>query len=754
MRGRKLGVPPVSTPVPRRAAQFAASLGLAGLLMAQQPLPLDGVAQLVARQERAVAFVRGKSFSVHTAEERDEPVRVAEAMVSFVRDTDPVGRSLLDYHVRTGQTQQGGFRRVEEQFGYDGTISWYVELTTMVEGVDDAPAPSRSGGIQYERNPTHASEGATGWFATMPGFFAIRGARFSQVMARSSTPFSVEARGPDVVLRRGSREGRQSEEWELRSDRAYCLARYRRTVDGVLDRELEIAAATPIHPHLWYPTKIVYWNARGGGWSNLRQTIEIENVDAPASVPDETFQPRFPHGSRVTDHATGDTVTIAGTDGEIEAMIARQAHAMRGLVSSAEGGGTRWLRIAGLIGMCAGGVLLGWRWRRSARTPAAARRARRTGRIGAGAVLGVFATATFASAQTPRMFEHMAGVHADNCGVNAVALGAAFHGRPLAVAEIASRLGCEPNRNSPVSLDRIAAVLSGLTLEVRPFRDASLSVLRAACLQQRAIAIVHTATAAGGGHYYVVAPAAQGLVLANPMGRTTVHSLDDPTCRRLAEVFTGCGLLLAAATAPRPWCLDREPARELQLGTLAVGEHVVDVPLATTPGGDWSLVRFETSCGCVRDVRLERGLLQVVLDAARLTGSPTPQHVVLHVMRMGKSHRRDLRVVASAASTPAPVPPSVVPSLVRSDAAGPSHHAFVEVTVPDGGSVVGWRSPDGATATPSTVRAIGRAVAVRHRVDWQHAHAGLEFTVRDANGVDHRIRCHLRAADGTPHATR
>lgn len=194
------------------------------------------------------------------------------------------------------------------------------------------------------------------------------------------------------------------------------------------------------------------------------------------------------------------------------------------------------------------------------------------------------------------------------------------------------------------------------------------------------------------------------------------------------------------------WRIDLEARHHSRLGVLASGEHWFRVPLAFGDAREkWRLSDFVCACGCVKEVVLETGAIALRVDARSIGEAATTQSITLNLTRDGAPVVRTLLVTAARERVAIKVTPCVVPSLVHDESTDSSRKfAFVEVVVPDRGIIVGAHGHHGAVVTESTVRALQGGVAQRFRIDWQERDGGVVFVVRDGDGLDHTVACHLR----------
>jgi hypothetical protein len=721
---------------------------------------LDGLRALVRRQERLVRFVSGRAAGLKTADEAGRSVRNGEVLLSFVREGDPCGRSLLDY---TRNTLISNDRQrvyvVSSLLGYDGSVSWSLERSTMLEGRDEAPVALRTAQVTHDRSIAHYTEACTGWCATLPGFYEQRKSYFSDVLERAEVPFELRvAEDGDLVLSCRSKGDAVLEQWELPREWSHCLRRYTKTnAAGLLLQSYVISEAVQLHAEFWYPKTVSFHTTDFGGQQNQRLELALDDIQLMAHVSASVFQPRFPHGTVVTDVTTGHTVTVAAPDAELSKIIDEQAVDMRQLVLYEPSASRPWLLASAIVGgvlAIAGSLWLRASWRRRTKrnvTPPGRRRHLADVSLSA-ALAALLSTAP--RAQAPWCMRYLCEQYGDNCALNASLLACAYFQVDVSACVMADRLGCSHYRTESVSLDRIGAAIDEVGLSARGFRRATLEDVGGQCAEQSAIAVVHVAAGGPSGHYYVVTAIDNKLVVADPSYEVYCGALGDPRMTRLASRFTGCGVLITNVERRTAWSLCTQGDWSVSLGKVGRTPRVVSIPVTNDGPCALSLKKHDSTCGCVEDVVMEpmtlgpghRGEIRLRLDGARLHGGVARQRIGLTFDVAGRARNREIRIETARSDEPASALPCVVPSLAFADATKDRQsHALVHVVVPNRGRVAGWTGSDGVEATPSVVESIEGGVTQAYRVDWTGDRAMLVFRVLDVGGTETRVPCFLRA---------
>lgn len=727
---------------------------------------------LLLRQEAAVRCVSGSSYGMKARFDGETRVNHEESVLAFVQETDPLGRSLLDYSFQEASADGGRVFQATPIYGYDGRVSWLLERSSKLVGVQEDALPMRSAQIQYERGAVHA-EALTGLRFTLLGFYEQRKARFSEVLSRSEVPFDLVS-GPEVgfVTLTCKSKGGFSESWVLRRSWFYALAEYRKlSPSGDLLREIRVHDAVRVADCFWYPVKIssVAYPRVG---QRLESHIDIDDVKVVRSVLDSTFSPLFPHGTIVTDLASGSKVTVAAPDGELEKSLSSQAERMRQLVlfEPGEPGPSLVQRGVAILSVILASLLALFVWRR--RSPgggvpgAVTRKTLRRSELSASLWIGFVAVAAAegCKAQSPLHLDQSA----DNCALSAVALVANFFGVSEPIEETASRLECGNRRLHAVDMGKMRSALQQLGLEVRGYRDSTIASLIEECRIRCGIAIVHVDIGRRVGHFYLLAPAASGVVVVNPGYTVGVHDWSSPFVGRLIRQATGSALVVFVDPSRRTWDLVGETEWTLSLGSVEAEERSESIPI--TNGGDSSLRLHtaESSCGCFVSAELVpsvipvrgRGALRVRIRGSALGTSITSQQVrlefafddgVLQGSSAGQRVQRTLAIEASRRTEQPIIRPVVMPSLVlghriwTSASDGVRFAAFATVVVPSGGRVSSWQSNGPVEVRQENFETIGGGIGIRFRIEWRQEEDVIMFYVQDHAGTTTPVLCRLRA---------
>jgi hypothetical protein len=254
----------------------------------------------------------------------------------------------------------------------------------------------------------------------------------------------------------------------------------------------------------------------------------------------------------VRDLLTGESITLAAPDATLGQDLSGQAAHLRNLVRYEARSERSWLRIAlgALLAVAAVGLIL------RSRIPRRRRRSGR-GRAATTAVGGVLLACLAAPirAQVPWIVQCLPAARVDNCGINATALVAAFFSREPILEHLAHDLGCSEWRHEPVALADLEVACRALGLETKTFQQATLRDAVAATGRRRGLAVIMVATDGQVAHCFVVAPGAQGPVIADPRGPVRECGWSDACVRRIGERFTGLGIVVWEGADRRERCI-------------------------------------------------------------------------------------------------------------------------------------------------------------------------------------------------------
>lgn len=715
--------------------------------------PVTTIARLVAivaEQERSCRFVAGTGVLLGVGEFGGKTVPGGGTHLRFVMECDPSGRSFLDYQLKTLYNyNEGRIAYDSTRFGFDGRVSWMHRRATQMEGQERIELSE--GSVEPDRHVYHRYEPATGWSATLPGFYAEREALFSDWLTRPENSFQVDDRGDRVVLSTVAKSGVR-EEWSLSREWALCLRSHAKwNAEGRKVQTMDVVEAVQLNPLFWYPTRIEYWYETAGKLTNLRKEIEVTDVRQLADVPEDQFAPKFPHGTYVTDRLTGTTVRIAAPDQEIGERLSRQSQELSQLVRyDSPGASSSWLPWGLAAGVLGSAAIACW-WLRRRRRPMRTRR----GPVGGAAMLALATVALApATAQSGWMLEQAGGLQVANPGVLAAALVLRCHDVPSEIGSLARRLGCSDTRIEAVSLARIASVLRADGLQVDGLRGHGLEQVLADCRAVRGHAVLALRVDALSSNIVVVAPGANGVVIAWPAGEVAEFAMDSRRVAWLRDHLDGDGFLVSgAAGRPQPWDVATAATQHIEVGWVEAAVHVLRRPIVNRLATALRLESQAASCACVEVVALEPpclepgavGELVVRVHGARLPSGASTQHVDVAVHSGGVTLQRRVSVGAARSAVAPVAPAAVLPGRLeaRVGAHGPAAD-FVTVVVPDGGQVLGWEGSPGVTAQPSSLRSMPGGVQSRYLVTWAAERAWVAFVVRNAEGVEARVACRLR----------
>lgn len=712
------------------------------------------VARLVHKQERCVRFISGEAFKATVCNEGGVSRRGGEVQLTFLLEMKAGGRTRLDYELQSVQhsdTKKWALQKLSS--GFDGSVTWVWDKRFQFEGADEHAEP-RSATVESGRKIMSWGKPETAFFATLPGYYDWREMSFLDGLKVSGAPWTVSWDGTteQIVLTLPAKSGGR-EMWRLAKVWAYALQSYQRVdAKDVVVSEFEVLEAVPLHPDFWYPKKIRGSGTVGRTGSDRNHyTIDVLRVEALDAVDETLFEPRFPHGTVVTNLDTKEQVRLAAPDAQLGQTLDEQAKQMRELVLYDVPKGMAWWQVALAVAMGLAGISL------LARRPRADGRRRRRAATGAVAwpLLAALACATPATAQKPSSWamQRLPGAKADNCAVNAVALSLAFFSRPRGLQGIAEQLGCGPERLEPVALDRIRACLLDSGLAAEAVRLASLADARQVALECSGVVLLHVATGGDVPHYFLVAPGAEEVVIADPGVGVRRQALHGAYARRIDTGMTGLGLRIFQRQTKGVQVLQSEDAWEVPLGVMPAGECSIQVSVANHGPEALVLEAAKSDCGCF--VRAEcvpatlppwgEGVLRFVVDSGRLGVVAKSQTVHLAFRSGAGSWSRLVRLVGSrAAESAPPAKACIAPALVRSvlrPGAGCSGSAVV--LVPSGGRVVEWRGPPGVQALPGVMDPVTGGVAVRYSLSWPGERAWIEFAVQDGDGAVQMVHCLL-----------
>lgn len=767
MLGCELAVPMiVGAPVCRRCssgfAVLAAVLLPLGAVPAQaeqMPGSVRQIAGLAARQARAARFLAGKSYAISYRTKGQQQTLENQSALTFVRDPELWGRIWLHYESMQYGNSTSRYEQIE---AFDGRVTWRANLASAPADSNATPTPIHSGWVSHASEVAYYSRAVTGWFATLPGCQELRDRRFLDLLESPLVPFSIRHEDGSVVLSCRARGDAGTDEWWLRPAWAFCLHRYRNYQKGRIVASTEIEEATPVHPDLWYPTKIIHWIERGEGASSFRlhRQIDLTDLRALDHVDDEQFRPRFRPGTAVTVKQTGQTIRIGHSDDELQRILDEQAATLQAKADHERR--AAWSTWGGVVVVVAGCWLLwrgGQRHRRTRRQrdpgptrsatgpalPSSASPPART----SGLLLLVLAGS--APAQDAWWLEQAGLAPTDHCGVLAVALTARYLGASPSPTEVAGLLGCDPLRLQPVSLDRMQAALQSLGIRTSGFHRASLTDVLAACRREHAVAIVHAKTSADVGHFFLLAPAKEGAWVVNPAASMFAAPLTDPRIRRLAAMLTGGGLLVPNQRVRRGWRVLEEAswrvvsdivANHQQPQRVAV-DIACELPDGTPPPPLESFVR---GCSCLAAVQATPTGIRVEVDRSKLPPAASEQTVLLRFAAPAGILERTLVLAFPGTTPPLLATPCLLPPQICVPRNGADVcTAVVTVVIPAGGMLPEIASGDAAEATAAHLHPVPGGIAIDYRVRWSLPRATIGFRVRAADGSEHVLQLPLRA---------
>lgn len=720
---------------------------LLGVATAQDP-PTNrrDFLRMVQKQEQSIPFVRGQGYRTSVRSGPAGEKRLGESSTRFLFEMRPGGRFRVDFEPETvpwylerSDPEPRCFLERWVSRGYDGRTSWSWERASMEEGKPETRLELRSADVEARRNSLHQHCAASAWRVTLPGFYSDRGMSFAEGLEIEAAPYSLawhEGR-EELVLSLPSRERGMVERWYLPRRWAYCLGRYEEEEAATrkLRTATEVLEATKLHDLFWYPTRVSSRRAVGSGDVFDRYDAFVAAVEVAHPDPAE-FEPRFPGGTRVRDLVTGEAITLAAPDATLGPTLSGQAAHLRNLVLYEAKSERSWLRIAlgALLAVVAVGLVVKRRTsrprRRSGRGPAATT-----------AVLGVLLACLAAPirAQAPWIVQNLPAARVDNCGVNATALVAAFFSRAPVLEHLARDLGCSEWRHEAVALADLESACRALGLETKAFQQATLRDAVATAGRRRGLAVILVATDGEVAHYFVVAPGAQGLVIANPGASVRECDWSDPYVRRVAERFTGLGVVVWEG-ADRRECLIADGAS----WRLPFRERTDEaIPVRNPSGAAIRLEALRTSCGCVGGAELEpaelppgaMGSLHLRLDPARLRAGAGNQQVVLWFRAGSSALAVTVDIAHPRRQEPAIARPGLTPSLVAATPHDGGCTGTIDVVVPAGGRVVGMNTSPGVTTDLQGLLPIPGGVLCRYAVHWSGQPGWLQVAVADEGGA-------------------
>lgn len=294
----------------------------------QMPDSVRQIAELAAKQAQAARFLAGRSYTISYRTKGQQQTLESQSALTFVRDPELRGRIWLHYESMQSGSSSYRYEQVE---AFDGRVTWKADLAAAPVDSNATPTPVHSGWVSHASEVAYYSRAATGWFATLPGCDELRDRRFLDLLDSVLVPFSIRHEEGSVVLSCRARDGAGTDEWWLRPAWAFCLHRYRRHQHGRVVASTEVEEATPVHPDLWYPTKVASWVERSEGGSSIRlhRQIDLTDLRALDHVDDEQFRPRFRPGTAVTVKQTGQTIRIGHSDDELHRILDEQAAALQ-----------------------------------------------------------------------------------------------------------------------------------------------------------------------------------------------------------------------------------------------------------------------------------------------------------------------------------------------------------------------------------------------------------------------------------------
>lgn len=727
----------------------------AGSCFAQSPQLRDlrDLQHIVSLQEDAVPFLRVHAFGA--GETRVGNVMLPyETIVTVVRDTDPAGRFVYDYEVKTLRDAERHFRD-SIVMGYNGVVGWTLRRSTFQVGVYDAPLPLNIGTITAGRPAVASHEASIGWHATLPGFFEEYGRTFSEALSIAEVPFQLEVDPvtEDAVLVCQSKDKNQRDRWVLRKQWGYCLQLHeQRDKAGALRLTTEILEATKLTPAFWYPTKVRSQRFDEGGAVKGKHSFDVLEVERMEVFDDAVFAPTFPHGAVVTDHITGKTLRLAGQDAASEGVIREQASHMQGLVDYGRHSGGRWvwwLSAAAVI-CCS---LLFLRRKRGIKSihpkPSHPRISKVVALLFA---LPLVQGVSPAAAQEPWIMGVLANCKADNPGIGIMVLVSQFFDDPVSMSEAAVALDCGDGRSLVPTLPRIRRALECKGYRCELVRHVDVQGILGAVRAARGLGILAIDEGLPFPSYVAVAPSRKGVLVARPLVGLIDCVWGDREVGDLNLRMGGASLVVFGTEAVATWRIDHEPEHRFALGAIANSPSAIDISVKNDGLAAMTFESSKSSCSCIDAMefvpaRLEpgcSGCLRLHLVGSRMSSAGSDQLVELQCTLGDIPVVRRLTISASRLATDSAAGPAVVPALAFADADGLGcKQAAISVIVPNGGMVVATRGDPGVEAAPSIMAAVDGGVAVRYCVRWRSDRAIAEFVVRDADGKDSVVQCAL-----------
>ncbi|MEZ5962807.1 MAG: hypothetical protein R3F56_03070 [Planctomycetota bacterium] len=551
------------------------------------PSPQQLTADLIAALRRAESRLHAVHLEAVCALTDGDGKRAGDIRLELWRRAEPGGRARVRLCPETLPHAEGFFVEVEAVETFDGR-----------SGIRYCIKQGREGGTLHSvrRANAYAKQPPTmpgnmiraAWCASIFGALDADRVRLSDALEDAGSDCVVTSAGADRVRAAVVQSGTSWEwEFELRPSGPALRGAWRR-VDGRVLVQTRVDSFHDAGAGVEYPRQCEFTYFDRSGTQTLRGQVEVLCVQAnPKDLDDKLFTLDLPAGARVQDMVTGRSNIVGPAPGELAQAAEAQVRTVRAQLESigaAKGGAAS--RTGAIAGAIAGSALLFfavWRWRRLARAVAVL-------------VAVALATRTAAAQWSTVWTAELPHVRLANCGLNACAFVAAWHGVPVDVAALESRLPLGPDWGRRLTLADIGRTLSILdgNLHVAAFERIAPSDLRRWLKDGSGSVVMHTR--ASEGHFLVAVGATDDAVLfVDPLAEGPSHAgrwmrLDDPLAESFWSHLSGAGLEITRRSAagdkssqPLP-VLWPAPILEVDAGVFDAGLERVEVRVSALAG--------------------------------------------------------------------------------------------------------------------------------------------------------------------------
>lgn len=753
-------------------------------VLAQDAVSLGELLAVIERQEQAAEAFEIEAFSAMTKGPRQHPERAGECnvRVSFEARPWPRFTASLDPQILLW-TDKDSFVAIHREVGFNGRWSWNWQRSMTVEGEDTVQVDSAAVSARRSRQWHEVAE-VSGWYATVPGFFSTKGFSLSESITEEGSSVWSCVRGPAGELVTKRVRGDTTETWTLVPRWGFAIESYAKVDEGLVRQTLAVTECRRVLDGLWYPVELE-WTSRTGRGAQAETHCRAVSVSSVRACDASSLAagPVFARGTAVRDEVSGATFRVAGDGMALAEIVAAQGADVRAAWAAAlddRGPGLLPWVIAG----AAASACLAWFFARRGRRRQTAERRRRRLETASGALVVVAFAPALAGQDTllsPWATDTTHGQYVDNCALNATLLALVAFDRPADAAAVAHALDLGNAHERVASLGAMQELLEHHALRVRSGRVAGFATLAELLSRGRRLAVVHTKSEKGVGHFFVIACSPEGFLVTNPGWWSRRMSLDDPWLRLWESRLSGLVLLVdePEAAGDRPAvepAAGRDDRQEddrneivFQLGqadglSLDVGslgpkdEHEWTVRVVNDLGFPIEGIEVETTCGCIREPRLEPTALRpgesarltFVMDGARTSSGVVREFVLLQMTRAGTTQRVDRHVAVSGTRSDgreANRYVGLLPSVVLGKSDEQRHEHVVTTFMPAGATIEVYETTPDVDVAQGPIRVAGirkGLIAIDWRVTWAERDGWVRWRVDSPMGEAENLLLQLR----------